>query len=80
VVDCYYPVSEDLLLLIIGLKNVFGFGFGYAIIPWIGAWGFSGAFGATATIYFLSVLLGIPLYYWGKRIRHASAKWRLIMW
>lgn len=80
VVDCYFPLAPDLMLLIIGLKNVFGFGFAYAIIPWISDWGYSGAFGTTAAIYFFVVLLGFPLWYWGKKIRHATAKWKIIMW
>ena len=80
VVDCYYQVAPDLFLLIIGLKNVFGFGFTYAIIPWINAWGYAGAFGTTSAIFFFVVLLGWPLWYFGKRIRHATAKWKIILW
>jgi hypothetical protein len=79
VVDCYFPLAPDLMLLIIGLKNVFGFGFAYAIIPWIRDWGYSGAFGTTAAIYFFVTLLGVPLWFWGKQIRHATAKWKIVM-
>jgi hypothetical protein len=79
VVDCYYPVAPDLFLLIIGLKNVFGFGFAYAIIPWVNAWGYGGAFGTTSGIFMFAVLLGWPLQYWGKKIRHATAKWKIIL-
>jgi hypothetical protein len=69
-----------LTLLIVGLKNIFGFGFGYAVYPWIARSGFSGFFGALAGIQFGVVLLGLPLYLWGKQIRHATSKWRLIIW
>jgi hypothetical protein len=79
VMDCYYPLAPDLFLLIIGLKNVFGFGFSYAIIPWITAWGYGGAFGTTSGIFFFAVLLGWPLMHWGKRIRHTTAKWKIIL-
>lgn len=79
VVDCYYPIAPDLFLLIIGLKNVFGFGFAYAIIRWVNAWGYGGAFGTTSGIFMFAVLLGWPLRHWGKKIRHATAKWKMIL-
>jgi hypothetical protein len=34
VVDCYYPVGPEALQLVIGLKQVIGFGFSYAVTPW----------------------------------------------
>ena len=41
VVDCYLPVASEFLLSV-GLRNVFGFGFSYGVIPrdskgWISA-------------------------------------------
>jgi hypothetical protein len=80
VVDCYYPLAPELLLLVVGLKNIFGFGFSYAVIPWITASGYPGTFGAMTGIMFGVVLLGLPLWYWGKQIRHVTAKWRVIVW
>jgi hypothetical protein len=67
VVDCYFPAAPELMLLIVGLKNVFGFGFGYAIIPWINASGYTGTFGTLAGILVGGVLLRLPLWYWGKK-------------
>jgi hypothetical protein len=78
--DSYYPIVPELTLLIVGLKNIFGFGFGYAVIPWITRSGYSGFFGAMAGIQFGVVLLGLPLYFRGKQIRHATSKWELIIW
>jgi hypothetical protein len=80
VVDCYYPVTSDAMLLSVGLKNVFAFGFSYAIVPWISAQGYKDAFGTMAGVQFGVVLLGLPLWYWGKQIRHASANWKVISW
>jgi hypothetical protein len=77
VVDCYYPFASELTVLIVGLKNIFGFGFGYAVIPWINRSGVSGFYGALAGIQFGTLLLGLPLWFWGKRIRHITAKWKL---
>ena len=80
VVDSYFSVAPEAVLLIVGLKNVFGFGFSYGVIPWITAWGFSHTFGTIAGIQFGVVLLGLPLWYFGKRLRHLTAKWKIIMW
>jgi hypothetical protein len=33
-VDCYYPVAEEAIFLIVGLKNIISFGFSYAVDPW----------------------------------------------
>jgi len=80
VVDSYFPLAPELMLLIVGLKNVFAFGFSYAIVPWIEASGYIGIYSTLAGIQFGTILLGVPLWYWGKQIRHATAKWKLIMW
>jgi hypothetical protein len=80
VVDSYFPTAPETALLIVGLKNVFGFGFSYGIIPWITRSGYAGTFGALAGMQFGVVLLGLPLWYFGKQIRHATAKWKIIMW
>jgi hypothetical protein len=40
VMDSYYPVAADALLMINGLKNVVAFGFTDAVIPWITASGY----------------------------------------
>ena len=63
VVDCSYQVAPEAIFLIIGLKNVIGFGFSYAIIPWITDWGVERVFGTMAGLTFGAVLLGLPLWY-----------------
>ena len=79
-VDCYYPAAAEAALLIVGLKNVFGFGFSYSVIPWLTAWGYAHTFGTFAAIQIGVVLLGLPLWYFGKKIRHATVKWKIILW
>ena len=78
--DCYYPAAPEAISLIVGLKNVIGFGFGYGAAPWIKNQGFKSSLGAMAGITFGSILLGVPLYVFGKQLRFATAKWKLIMW
>ena len=80
VVDCYYPAAPEAILLIVGLKNVVGFGFSYSVIPWITASGYAHTFGALAGIQCAIVLLGLPLWWFGKRIRNVTGKWKIIMW
>jgi hypothetical protein len=80
VVDSYFPVAFEMLLLSSGLKNVFAFGFAYGVVPWIAKSGYSGAFGEMAAIQVGVMLFGLPLWYWGKQIRHASASWKVVCW
>lgn len=80
VVDSYYPIASECLLVASGLKNVFAFGFSYGIVPWVNRNGFGGAFSIMVGIQSGVILLGIPLWYYGKQIRHKSASWKLISW
>ncbi|KAF2136898.1 uncharacterized protein K452DRAFT_258446 [Aplosporella prunicola CBS 121167] len=78
--DSYFPVSPDALLLINGLKNIVAFGFLYAIVPWVGRVGYTACFGTQAGIYVaVVVVLGVPLYVFGEKIRHRTARWRIIL-
>jgi hypothetical protein len=79
-VDSHYPVSPEAAFLIVGLKNVIGFGYSYAINRWQAVWGYERAFGCFAGLYFAALLLGVPLYLYGKKLRFASAKWKIIVW
>ena len=78
VTDSYSLVSADLMLLSIGLKNIFGFGFAYGVVPWITQVGYARAFGSMVAIHCGLLLFGIPLWWFGKRIRHATANWKVI--
>lgn len=65
VVDSYYLVAPEFMPLIVALKNIFGFGFSYAVIPWITATGYVRTFVAMAFILWALILCGLPLWYWG---------------
>ncbi|KAK0267211.1 hypothetical protein LTR35_016486 [Friedmanniomyces endolithicus] len=77
--DCYLPVNADALLLVNACKNVVAFGFLYAIVPWVTETGYVNAFGTQAGVYVLIMLFAIPLIFFGQRIRHATAKWKIIL-
>lgn len=40
VMDSYFPVAPEALLLVNGLKNVVAFGFTYGAVPWVVARGY----------------------------------------
>jgi hypothetical protein len=80
VIDCYFPVAFEALLLVNGLKQIFSFGFAYSVVPWVTGSGYQAAFGTMAGIQVAIMLLGLPLWYWGKQIREVSKTFRIIYW
>jgi hypothetical protein len=67
-----------MLILIVGGKQIFGFAFGYAAIPWVTRSGYKAAFGVMAGTQVFLLLLAVPLWYYGKQIRQKSATWKLM--
>ena len=64
-VDCYYPAAAEAILLIVGLKNVFGFGFSYSVIPWLTAWGYRSHIRNLCSDSIWRCLVGVaPLVFW----------------
>jgi hypothetical protein len=80
VLDTYLPIGYEAILLVNALKQIFAFGFSYGVIPWVTLDGFPGAFGAMAGIQIGLMLFGLPLWYYGKRIRHKSGGWKIILY
>ncbi|KAK5112425.1 hypothetical protein LTR85_011534 [Meristemomyces frigidus] len=77
--DSYLPVNADALLLVNGLKNIVAFGFLYGVLPWVTEAGYVKVYGTQAGIYVLVMLLAIPLAVFGQRLRHITARWRIIL-
>jgi len=80
VLDAYLPVGYEAILLVNALKQIFAFGFSYGVVPWVTLDGYPGAFGAMAGIQCGLMLLGIPLYLYGKQLRHRSGAWKIILY
>lgn len=79
VVESYYVISQECLELVNGLKNVVAFGFVYATVPWIAKEGYINTFGELSGVFCAIMLLAVPLWMFGERIRHSTAtRWRLI--
>ena len=72
-------MGYEAILLVNALKQIFAFGFSYGVIPWVTLNGYAGAFGAMAGIQFALMLLGFPLWFFGKRLRHATGGWKIIL-
>lgn len=78
--DCYLPVAADALLLVNGLKNLVAFGFLYGVVPWVMEAGYINAFGTQAGVFVAVIVLGgLPLWWFGAKIRHTTARWRIIL-
>ncbi|KAF2254809.1 MFS general substrate transporter [Trematosphaeria pertusa] len=78
--DCALPVNSDALLLVNGLKNVVAFGFLYGVVPWVEEVGYVDCFGTMAGIFVAIVGIGaMLLILYGARVRHATAKWQVIL-
>lgn len=55
----------------------FGFLLSFYTNPWIEASGYMNAYGAMAGIAAFIILLWVPLYVWGKKIRHLTWNWKI---
>ena len=61
-------------------KNIVAFGFLYAVIPWVTQAGYIDTFGTQAGIYVLVLLVTVvPTIMFGRRIRHVTAGWKVIL-
>ncbi|KAH8676282.1 MFS transporter [Xylariales sp. PMI_506] len=78
VIDAYRPVAGEITLTVMGFKSMFGFLLSFYTNPWIDEVGYLNAYGTMAGIAVFVLLLWIPLYYWGKAIRHATWHWSVL--
>ncbi|KAH6650794.1 major facilitator superfamily domain-containing protein [Chaetomium tenue] len=78
VIDAYRPVAGEITTTIMAFKSLFGFLLSFYTNPWVAEAGYIKAYGVMAAIS-AAVLLGwVPLFFWGKKIRHATWRWRVI--
>ena len=57
---------------------LFGFLLSFYTNPWINKSGYQDAYGAMAGISAGVLIMWIPLYYWGKQIRHTTWNWPML--
>ncbi|KAI1844279.1 hypothetical protein JX265_007882 [Neoarthrinium moseri] len=78
VIDAYRPVAGEITLAVMGFKSLFGFLLSFYTNPWVEASGYLNAYGAMAGIAAIVMLMWIPLYIWGKAIRHTTWNWPML--
>ncbi|KAL7927750.1 major facilitator superfamily domain-containing protein [Trichoderma austrokoningii] len=78
VIDSYRPVAGEITLAVTGFKALFAFFLSFETNPWVDLSGYRDAFGAMAGIAGGVLLMWIPLYFWGKQIRHSSWQWGVV--
>ncbi|KAI3328911.1 MFS general substrate transporter [Xylariaceae sp. AK1471] len=78
VIDAYRPIAGEITLTVLGFKSLFGFLLSFYTNPWIAEVGYLNAYGTMAAIAAAVLLLWIPLYLWGKPLRHRTWQWRIV--
>ncbi|KAK7432707.1 hypothetical protein QQZ08_000566 [Neonectria magnoliae] len=78
VIDAYRPVAGEVSLAVLGFKSMFGFLLSFYTNPWINISGYQNAFGAMAGISASVLVMWVPFYLWGKKIRHVTWHWPVI--
>jgi MFS family permease len=77
-IDAYRPIAGEITVTSMGFKSAFGFLLSFYTNPWIAEVGYQNAYGTMAGISVAVLLFFIPLYFFGKRIRHASWHWSIV--
>ncbi|POR39623.1 Putative MFS-type transporter [Tolypocladium paradoxum] len=78
VIDAYRPVAGEITLAVMGFKSLFGFLLSFYTNPWINESGYQNAYGAMAGISAGVLIMWIPLYFCGKKVRHSTWKWPMV--
>lgn len=68
-VDCYKPISGEIMVVATVLKNVLGFCFSYWVFSVAARDGFVAVYMTQFAVDMLPVVLTIPLYFFGKSLR-----------
>ncbi|KAL2849854.1 major facilitator superfamily domain-containing protein [Aspergillus pseudoustus] len=77
-IDSYRPIAGEVVVSQVALKSIITFLMSFYANPWVEKDGYAGAFGAMAGFTFFILVLWIPMYIWGKKIRHTTLKWHIM--
>jgi len=69
ILDAYRDLSNEVFIMAMAFKNFFFYGMSYYVNNWIATGGPMQMFGSFAAISAFVILMGIPVYIWGKRYR-----------
>lgn len=73
--DAYPARAAPVLVVITAFRGFVSFGTSYGVAKFIEHNGYNGSFGTYAGLTALFGLLGIPIFWYGKRIRQFTGKW-----
>ncbi|KAH8651564.1 putative MFS transporter [Tricladium varicosporioides] len=76
--DAYSPVSGEVTIAQLAFKSIIGFGLSAATNIWIADSGPALAFSEMAGITLVVLLLAVPLFFYGPRLRRWSLGWRAV--
>lgn len=69
VVDSWPAESGPLLLVVAAGRGFISFGLSYALVPWVQQNGYDGSMRELAIVCGVFALVGVPCYWFGRRIR-----------
>jgi hypothetical protein len=72
--DSYPARAAPVLVVITALRGFISFGTSYGVAKFIETSGYDGSFGTYAGLTALFGMLGIPIYYYGKKIRQYTGR------
>jgi MFS family permease len=78
ILDSFRDLSNEVFITSMAFKNFFFYGMSYYVNNWIGRGGPMQMFGSFAGISVFVILLGVPLYVFGKRYRSFWARHNLM--
>ncbi|KAJ5675957.1 hypothetical protein N7462_008854 [Penicillium macrosclerotiorum] len=76
-IDAYRPIAGEVTVTQLAFKSCFGFLLSFYTNVWVEK-GYALAYGEMAAISGGCLLFSIPMYFWGKQIRIASMKWKVV--
>ncbi|KAJ6103434.1 hypothetical protein N7486_005861 [Penicillium sp. IBT 16267x] len=76
-IDAYRPIAGEVTVTQLAFKSCFGFLLSFYTNVWVEK-GYAIAYGEMAAISGGCLLFSIPMYIWGKQMRLASMKWRVV--
>ena len=74
-IDSFPMVAGPLLVLICAGRGIISFGLSYATLPATATLGYDGTMIVFAVITGVLSLMAVPVYIWGKHMRHLGQKW-----
>ncbi|CEL11552.1 hypothetical protein ASPCAL14653 [Aspergillus calidoustus] len=77
-IDSYRAIAGEVVVSQVAFKSFITFLMSFYANSWVERDGYAGAFATMASFSFFILALWIPLYVWGKRVRHATLKWRIM--